>query len=160
VLHASPGALFATQMPPEAQKEPPAQSASEAQDEAHALPLQLYGPQLFTGPDTHVPAPSQMLGSVSVPPVQLAAPQTVPAGATRQAPAALQSVPPHGPPEPQTDWQQWVPPQTFDVHWLLELHAPPGALFTTQVPLAVQKEPPPQSASDAQDEAHAVPLHL
>jgi hypothetical protein len=67
---------------PALQNIPFAQSASTAQAARHAVPLQVYGTHDCITADLHVPAPSQVRGSVAVvePSGQVGGAHSVPAG--------------------------------------------------------------------------------
>jgi hypothetical protein len=71
------------------QKAEGTQSLSEAQETPQAPLLHTYGAHAVTWPDLHVPAPSQAK-PVCCPPVHVVAPQAVPLGYRRHAPAPEQ----------------------------------------------------------------------
>ncbi len=88
LAQAAPSGLRLLQLP-DWQVYPVTQSPSEAQRVRHPLPPQMKCPGQACAVTVQVPAPLQAL-AVAVDPVQVAAPQLVPAAAFRHAPAPLQ----------------------------------------------------------------------
>jgi hypothetical protein len=72
-----PSVSFGTQWPPE-QKLPVVQSVLALQDVRQLLAPHTYAPQEVLLPAWQVPAPSQVMGEVSVEPEQVSGPQVVP----------------------------------------------------------------------------------